>query len=142
MSIVWEMDGSRLYQGHVLEVLSGMEAESVQMCVTSPPYLGLRDYGIEPQVWPEVLHFDGFDHNRTEFLHCEHEWGDEITTGSKGHPGDKTTLVGTQTADISKAAQGQGQFCLHCNAWRGSLGLEPDPSLYISLDLSLILQGF
>ena len=24
-----------------------------------------------------------------------------------------------------------GQFCLHCGAWRGSLGLEPTPDLYV-----------
>jgi DNA modification methylase len=35
----------RLYQGDVLEVLREMDAESVQTCVTSPPYWGLRDYG-------------------------------------------------------------------------------------------------
>ena len=35
----------RLYQGDVLDVLREMDAESVQTCVTSPPYWGLRDYG-------------------------------------------------------------------------------------------------
>jgi DNA modification methylase len=40
-----------IHQGHVLEVLKGMEAESVHCVVTSPPYWSLRDYGIEPQVW-------------------------------------------------------------------------------------------
>lgn len=31
-------DGNALYQGHVLEVLRSMEAESVHCVVTSPPY--------------------------------------------------------------------------------------------------------
>lgn len=35
----------RLYHGDVLDVLREMDAESVQTCVTSPPYWGLRDYG-------------------------------------------------------------------------------------------------
>jgi len=35
----------RLYQGHVIDVLSRLPAESIHMCVTSPPYWGLRDYG-------------------------------------------------------------------------------------------------
>ena len=34
-----------LYQGDAREVLAGLEPESVQMCVTSPPFFGLRDYG-------------------------------------------------------------------------------------------------
>lgn len=35
----------RLYHGSVLGVLPELDAESVQTCVTSPPYLGLRAYG-------------------------------------------------------------------------------------------------
>ena len=31
-----------------------MPAESVQCCVTSPPYWGLRDYELEPSDWPSV----------------------------------------------------------------------------------------
>jgi DNA modification methylase len=30
--------------------------ESIQCCVTSPPYWGLRDYGIQPTLWPEVAY--------------------------------------------------------------------------------------
>ena len=40
--------------GHVLDVLAGLEPESVQTCVTSPPYWGLRDYGDGGQEWPPV----------------------------------------------------------------------------------------
>ena len=39
-----------LYHGDCLEVLKALPSESVQMCVTSPPYFGLRDYGIEGQM--------------------------------------------------------------------------------------------
>ena len=35
----------RVICGDALEVLRGMEPGSVQVCVTSPPYWGLRDYG-------------------------------------------------------------------------------------------------
>lgn len=37
-------------QGDCLEVLKTMPSESVQTCVTSPPYFGLRDYGVEGQI--------------------------------------------------------------------------------------------
>jgi len=36
--------------GDVRDVLREMPAESVNMCVTSPPYWGLRDYGTEGQL--------------------------------------------------------------------------------------------
>src|SRR3990167_9517077 len=39
-------DGAVL-QGHVLDALAGLLAESVHMCVTSPPYWGLRKYNGE-----------------------------------------------------------------------------------------------
>jgi len=39
-----------IHVGDCLEVLRGMDSESVQCCVTSPPYWGLRDYGVEGQL--------------------------------------------------------------------------------------------
>lgn len=44
----------RLYAGDALAVLSELPDESVDCCVTSPPYLGLRDYGTEGQVGLEA----------------------------------------------------------------------------------------
>lgn len=39
-----------IYHGHTLSVLKELPNKSVQMCVTSPPYWGLRDYNVEGQV--------------------------------------------------------------------------------------------
>ncbi len=39
-----------IYQGDVREVLSGMADGCVQCVITSPPYWGLRDYGVEGQL--------------------------------------------------------------------------------------------
>jgi len=39
-----------LYQGDVLEVLQSLPDESVDCIITSPPYWGLRDYGVEGQI--------------------------------------------------------------------------------------------
>jgi DNA modification methylase len=39
-----------IHVGDVLETLGGMESESVNCIVTSPPYWGLRDYGHENQL--------------------------------------------------------------------------------------------
>jgi len=44
-----------LYYGvNVLDGLSLLGNGSVHMTATSPPYWGLRDYGVPPQSWPEV----------------------------------------------------------------------------------------
>ena len=40
--------------GDCMEVLRRFEGERFQMCVTSPPYWGLRDYGIPGQIGAEI----------------------------------------------------------------------------------------
>lgn len=109
---------NRIFCGHSLEILRQFPDESVHMSMTSPPYWGKRDYSTKSQIWGgNIL--------------CEHEWITEIIV-KKGHPGDMTTLVGTQTANLSKSACNYGSFCNLCGAWKGQLGLEPSPELYIS----------
>lgn len=44
------------HHGHVLDVLPTMGAGSVHCVVTSPPYWGLRDYGLPPVDWPAVAY--------------------------------------------------------------------------------------
>jgi len=42
--------GVTLLQGDCLEVLKTLPDASVQTCVTSPPYFGLRNYGVDGQI--------------------------------------------------------------------------------------------
>jgi len=44
------MNINHIYQGHVLDLLPKLPDGSVQCCVTSPPYWGLRDYGVDGQL--------------------------------------------------------------------------------------------
>lgn len=46
-------DSVTLYQGDAADVLSQLEAGSVDCIVTSPPYFGLRDYGVDGQLGAE-----------------------------------------------------------------------------------------
>lgn len=41
---------SNLFLGDTLEILRTLSSESVNCCVTSPPYFGLRDYGMNGQL--------------------------------------------------------------------------------------------
>jgi DNA modification methylase len=43
-----------ILQGGALDILKTLPSESVNMCVTSPPYWGLRDYGVEGQIGLEA----------------------------------------------------------------------------------------
>lgn len=48
------MSDWRIITGDALESLRGLDAGSVQCCVTSPPYWGLRDYGVGGQLGLEA----------------------------------------------------------------------------------------
>jgi DNA modification methylase len=43
-----------ILDGHALDRLVELPDNSVHCCVTSPPYWGLRDYGLPPLDWPAV----------------------------------------------------------------------------------------
>ena len=110
----------KIITGHVLEVLRAMPPESVHTVVTSPPYWGLRDYGIEPQVWGGEAS-------------CEHAWGEELLRGGPaGAQGSSSQRAGRSSAAIQgRSADRLGAWCQRCGAWRGSLGLEPTPQLFV-----------
>jgi len=105
--------------GHVVDVLRTLPEDSVDCVVTSPPYWGLRDYEIDPQVW---------DGNPG----CTHKWGEEVPGDKRGgsNPGAKEAYAGD--GKITYARQvARGNFCVFCGAWRGNFGLEPNPDLYV-----------
>ncbi len=110
----------RIMVGDVREKLAEMADESVHCVVTSPPYWGLRDYQLPPQVW-------GGDAD------CEHEWREETRKGISGgtdNPyAEKLKIKGSENYQV--VPDSTFAFCRHCNAWRGSLGLEPTPDLYL-----------
>lgn len=58
----------RIICGDSIDVLAAMPAGVAQVCVTSPPYWGLRDYGVPPRVW------DGSPG-------CVHSWGPKVRGG-------------------------------------------------------------
>lgn len=51
----FDSDGITIYQGDALRVLRSLPSGSVHTCVTSPPYWGLRDYGVEGQLGRERI---------------------------------------------------------------------------------------
>ncbi len=83
--------------------------KSVQMCVTSPPYFGLRDDG--------TASWDGGD------VECDHK-SNRGAQGSTGQRADRTFTGG----EIYKDA------CRKCGAARidKQLGLEPTPAEYVA----------
>lgn len=50
MKPFYRENGITLYQGDCRDVLRTLPEKSVNCCVTSPPYFGLRDYGVAGQI--------------------------------------------------------------------------------------------
>lgn len=80
-------------------------------------------YGSRPQVW-------GGDPD------CAHEWAEgggglrhENRNGLRGS--QEQARGGTGTAHIFRFNRVGSAFCVKCGTWKGELGLEPTPDLYI-----------
>jgi len=135
-----------LYCGDCLEVMREMPENSIQTCVTSPPYWGLRDYGVDGQLGLEktpeeyvskmveifqevkrVLHNDG-----TLWLNL----GDSYAVSGRGLMGDGTP------SDRGNAKQGTnrgttvGQF--NKITWDG---LKPKDFVGIAWRVAFALQA-
>ncbi|RZI78744.1 MAG: site-specific DNA-methyltransferase [Rubrivivax sp.] len=48
------MTAVTILHGDCIEQMRTLADQSVHCCVTSPPYFGLRDYGVPPSAWPAV----------------------------------------------------------------------------------------
>jgi len=106
--------------GNCVELMACMDDESVDMCVTSPPYWGLRDYGGRGIVWgpQECIERGEGD--------TSHEW-EGYTRPSENTRNNNNSL---QLKSAYWEPQEQA-FCKHCDAWFGQLGLEPTPEQYV-----------
>lgn len=110
---------NKIICGDCLEVMKDMPDGSVDMILTSPPYWGLRDYGIE-QIFGEDPG-------------CKHKW-DEIIEKAEGYTGKKRWQHGINREEDPEKWDKQIKkynICKKCDAWRGQLGLEPTPEMYI-----------
>jgi len=99
-----------ILQGDCLETLKTIEAGSVQTCVTSPPYYGLRDYG--------TAKWEG------GALDCDHTYakGGRNPETSSGQLSNRGTLFSQYE-----------KVCKRCGALRvdDQIGLEETPEIYV-----------
>ncbi|MGD9752404.1 MAG: site-specific DNA-methyltransferase [Acidimicrobiia bacterium] len=105
-SAYYEGDRVTLHHGDSLEVLREMPNQSVDCCVTSPPYFGLRDYGVEGQYGLEASPAEYVETMRALFAEVRRVLTDDGTlwlnigdsySGSWGNQGRKEER-GTQRA--------------------------------------------
>ena len=106
-------------QGHVIDRLAEMPPESVHCVITSPPYWGLRSYETEPQVW------GGGDPE------CPHDWRDGQWVRRSADDDKEGYKEATNKGSHNRDTPIGFAFCVICDAWRGHLGLEPTPDLFV-----------
>ena len=107
-----------ILEGDVGEVLGRLPDESIQCVVTSPPYWGLRDYGLPPILW-------GGDSS------CRHSWA-KLPPRRKRSPDDVRNPGSLQAAHPGANIELRPtEGCVRCGGWIGQLGLEPTPELYV-----------
>lgn len=97
-------------QGDCLEVLKTLPSESINCCITSPPYWGLRDYG--------TAKWEGGDER------CNHKGEHTI--------GNNRNFIDREGRGSNNASLGSGN-CVKCGAIRkdNQIGLELTPQEYI-----------
>ena len=105
----------RILQGDVLAGLATLPDESVHCVITSPPYWGLRAYGTEPQLWGG---------NPA----CQHDWD---TVHPAGYRSSDTNPGPLQSEGNKERERLTSDICSKCGAWKGELGLEPTPDMYV-----------
>lgn len=87
--------------------------------VTSPPYYGLRAYDTEPSVWGGSAQ-------------CEHEWGGMLPVAYRaGEDSDGPVDNFNDRKKLRQSITDSGSYCSKCAAWRGHLGLEPTPEMFV-----------
>jgi site-specific DNA-methyltransferase (cytosine-N4-specific) len=108
------MSSYQILQGDCLEQLKIVPDESVQMCCTSPPYWGLRDYG--------TAKWEGGSAD------CDH------SPISSRKESSASTLVGSNPNGNHAKEGFKGGVCLKCGAIRvdNQLGLEKTPEEYVA----------
>lgn len=114
----------KIINGDSRSILQSLQPESVHCCVTSPPYYGLRNYGTDGEIW-------GGDDK------CEHEWQ---TVHPPGQRTSDTNPGPLQNEGNKNRESLTSNTCIKCGAWRGELGLEPTPEMYVQ-HLAEICRG-
>jgi site-specific DNA-methyltransferase (adenine-specific) len=108
---------NKLFIGNALEILPQFPSSFVDMCITSPPYYGLRDYKSKVSLWEADPK-------------CVHNFEEVIHRGIKGGlKSEKVHIKGEE--NFQQTEDKAYMICTKCGGWLGQLGHEPTPDLFV-----------
>jgi len=119
MKPYWQYNGNEIYHGDALEILKQLPDESVNCCVTSPPYWGLRDYGTASWKGGDSSCDHKYHVSSPYNANFNERWGN--ATGQKKQESERHDVL-------------YKEICGKCGAIRidQQLGLEKTPEEYVS----------
>lgn len=123
----WIATKCDIHHGDCRDVLSQLHSQSVNCCITSPPYWQLRDYRVASTIWGGSPS-------------CQHDWVQwqenhdvrEETLHAKSRTSERHYDSLSRRFNDNHQKHTAGTHCRHCHAWLGCLGLEPTIEQYVA----------
>ena len=114
---------NKIICGDSRDILKMLPDGIIQTVITSMPYYGLRSYDLAQTIWDEDSE-------------CDHQWEShhQPPRGGINTECNMPNTRGSIAMQEMEELRGKGidsSFCVKCDAWMGTLGLEPSPELYI-----------
>ena len=117
---------NKIITGNAVDILNQIPDKTIDMCLTSPPYWSLRDYSDKTiTIWGGKKD-------------CNHEWQTEEIKINSGMIGLNERLQKENNNKNSKFVDNFERpkkailnICKKCGAYKGQLGLEKTPDLYL-----------
>ena len=93
-----------IYQGNTLDILKSFPSESIDMCITSPPYWNMRDYGVEGQL--------GLEYTTEEFIDNLYNIFHEVKRVLKNEGGLWINIRDTYSKGIKRCGVKNKSLCM------------------------------
>jgi len=140
MSIYFQDDSVTLHLGDSLDVLRTLPDQSVNCCVTSPPYFGLRDYGTDGQYGLEASPAEYVETLRAVFAEVRRVLANDGTlwlnigdsySGARGGPRGTTSQMASGARSVANRQTSARYFGLPPKnligiPWRVAFALQDD----------------
>jgi DNA modification methylase len=145
------MDHHRILVGDCIDTMRTLPDQSVHTCITSPPYFGLRDYGVDGQIGLEASPRDFIDNLVAVFREVRRVLRDDGTLwvnmgdsyagswGAQGRPQGKGQMSGRRVTS-ARQINAHPMFQSGTGVRGSEMGMKPKDLMGIPWRLAFALQ--
>lgn len=146
------MNGITILEGDCRQTLQTLAANSVHCCVTSPPYYGLRDYGVEGQIGLEASPAQYIAEMLAVFREVKRVLRDDGTLwlnlgdsyagswGAQGRPNGESVQMASRSVANARQIAGHPRFDGKTGTRGFEMGLKPKDLMGIPWRVAFALQ--